>query len=73
MKLPGSRKAAGAPKDTPPSVRGVNYSNSPVLVSRTPVGRSKLLVALIGLGFCVLLGRAAYVQVFGADFYLKQG
>ena len=73
MKLPGSRKAAAAPKGTPPSVRGVNYSNSPVLVSRTPVGRSKLLVALVGLGFCVLLGRAAYVQVFGADFYLKQG
>ncbi len=75
MKLPGRRAGAAAGKDTtsPPSVRGVNYSNSPLLVSRTPVGRSKLLVAMVGLGFCVLLGRAAYVQVIGAPFYLKQG
>ena len=77
MKLPGRRAGASAGKDAasrvPPSVRGLNYSNSPLLVSRTPVGRSKLLVAMVGLGFCVLLGRAAYVQVIGASFYLKQG
>ena len=77
MKLPGRRAGAAAGKDAasrvPPSVRGLNYSSSALLVSRTPVGRSKLLVALVGLGFCVLLGRAAYVQVIGASFYLKQG
>ena len=32
-----------------------------------------MLVALVGLGFCVLLGRALYVQVIGSSFYLKQG
>jgi cell division protein FtsI (penicillin-binding protein 3) len=77
MKWPGRRAGASAGKEAttrvPPSVRGLDYSNSPLLVSRTPVGRSKLLVALVGLGFCVLLGRAAYVQVIGAPFYLKQG
>ena len=39
--------------------RSLNYSTSPLLASQTPPWRSKLLVALVGLGFCVLIGRAA--------------
>ncbi len=55
------------------SVRNVSYSTSPLLASRTPPWRSKFLVALVGLSFLVLLGRAVYVQIIGADFFLKQG
>jgi cell division protein FtsI (penicillin-binding protein 3) len=53
--------------------RAINYASSPLLASRTPVSRSKLLVALVGLGFCVLIGKALYVQVIEAPFYIKQG
>src|SRR5215210_7241952 len=56
-----------------PSVRSVRYSTSPLLASRTPPWRSKFLVALVGLSFCVLLGRAVYVQIVGSAFFLKQG
>ncbi|MEP7059028.1 MAG: penicillin-binding protein 2, partial [Caldimonas sp.] len=55
------------------SVRSVTYSTSPLLASRTPPWRSKFLVALVGLSFCVLLGRALYVQIVGAAFFLRQG
>lgn len=53
--------------------RGVVYSSSPLLASKTPPWRSKFLVALVGLGFLVLLGRAVYVQIAGAEFFQKQG
>ncbi|MBL0727963.1 penicillin-binding protein 2 [Piscinibacter sp. HJYY11] len=49
------------------------YSTSPLLASKTPPWRSKFLVGLVGLGFCVLAGRAVYVQIVGNDFFLKQG
>jgi cell division protein FtsI (penicillin-binding protein 3) len=55
------------------SVKSVSYSTSPLLATPTPPWRSKLLVALVGLGFSVLLGRAAYVQIIDAPFFLKQG
>ena len=55
------------------AVRGVNYSSSPLLASKTPPWRSRLLVFLVGLAFLVLLGRALYVQVMAADFFLKKG
>ena len=55
------------------NVRSVNYSTSPLLASKTPPWRSKFLVALVGLSFCVLLGRALYVQVIGSSFFQKQG
>ena len=55
------------------SVRSVNYSTSPLLAAPTPPWRSKLLVALVGLGFALLLGRAVYVQILDASFFLKQG
>ncbi|MEN9544877.1 MAG: hypothetical protein RLZZ598_1710 [Pseudomonadota bacterium] len=54
-------------------VRSVRYSTSPLLASKTPPWRSKFLVATIGLGFVVLIGRAVYVQVIGTDFYQQQG
>ncbi|MEO8154391.1 MAG: penicillin-binding protein 2 [Rhizobacter sp.] len=55
------------------NVRAVMYSTSPLLASKTPPWRSKFLVGLVGLGFCVLAGRAVYVQIIGNDFFLKQG
>ncbi|MFM8863864.1 MAG: peptidoglycan D,D-transpeptidase FtsI family protein [Limnohabitans sp.] len=54
-------------------VRSVQLGSSPLLASKTPVWRSKLIVAAIALGFIGLIGRAAYVQVIENDFYIKQG
>ena len=53
--------------------RSVAYTSSPLLASRTPVWRSKMIVAGIALGFLGLAGRAAWVQVFGNSFFQKQG
>ncbi|WP_225780971.1 penicillin-binding protein 2 [Xenophilus sp. Marseille-Q4582] len=55
------------------SRRSVRYTTSPLLASKTPVWRSKFIVAAIALGFVVLAARAAYVQVIGNDFYQRQG
>lgn len=51
----------------------VRYATSPLLASKTPPWRSKFIVATVGLAFAVLIGRAAYVQVIGTDFYQRQG
>ena len=53
--------------------RSVAYSSSPLLASRTPVWRSKFIVAAIAAGFVALAGRAAWVQVYANDFFQKQG
>lgn len=53
--------------------RSVLYSSSPLLASKTPVWRSKLIVAGIALAFAGLAGRAAYIQIFGNAFFQKQG
>ncbi len=53
--------------------RSVSYSSSPLLASKTPPWRSKLLVALVGLGSCVLVGRAVTIQIVNNQFYLDQG
>ncbi|MES2958098.1 MAG: penicillin-binding protein 2 [Pseudomonadota bacterium] len=53
--------------------RSVSYSSSPLLASKTPPWRSKFLVALVGLGSCVLLGRAVHIQIVGNQFYRDQG
>ena len=53
--------------------RSVQYTSSPLLASKTPVWRSKLIVAAIALAFAGLAGRAAYVQVLGNEFFQKQG
>ncbi|MES2423578.1 MAG: penicillin-binding protein 2 [Pseudomonadota bacterium] len=55
------------------STRSIRYTSSPLLASKTPVWRSKFIVAAIALGFCGLVGRAAYVQVIGNTFFQKQG
>ncbi len=44
-----------------------------MLASKTPVWRSKFIVAGIAVAFAGLAGRAAYVQVFGNDFFQRQG
>ncbi len=53
--------------------KSVLYTSSPLLASKTPVWRSKLIVAGIAVAFAGLAGRAAYVQVFGNDFFQRQG
>jgi len=53
--------------------RSVLYSSSPLLASKTPVWRSKFIVAGIALAFVGLAGRAAYVQVFANEFFQRQG
>jgi cell division protein FtsI (penicillin-binding protein 3) len=53
--------------------RSLAYTSSPLLASKTPVWRSKLIVAAIAIGFLTLAGRAAWVQVFANDFFQKQG
>lgn len=51
----------------------VRYATSPLLASRTPPWRVKFMIAAIGLGFAVLIGRAAWIQIIHNDFYLQQG
>ena len=53
--------------------KSVLYTSSPLLASKTPVWRSKLIVAGIALAFAGLACRAAYVQVFNNDFFQRQG
>ncbi len=53
--------------------RGVQYTSSPLLASRTPVWRSKLVVGAIALAFVGLAARAAYIQVVANDFFQRQG
>jgi len=53
--------------------RSVRYSSSPLLASKTPVWRSKFIVAAIALGFAGLAARAAHIQIFGNEFFQRQG
>jgi len=53
--------------------RSVRYTSSPLLASRTPVWRSKFVVAAIALAFGGLVARAAYIQVYANDFFQRQG
>jgi cell division protein FtsI (penicillin-binding protein 3) len=68
------RRLRGQPrrqsKGAMPTVR---YATSPLLASRTPPWRVKFLIGAIGLGFAVLIGRAAWIQIIHNDFYLQQG
>ncbi|MCH7341852.1 penicillin-binding protein 2 [Pelomonas sp. CA6] len=72
MKL-GRGKEGGQPRAARNVARSVRYSTSPLLASKTPPWRSRFLVALVGLSFAGLLGRAAYVQLIGEDFFQRQG
>lgn len=53
--------------------RSIAYTSSPLLASRTPVWRSKLVVAAIGFAFVALAARASYIQVIANDFFQRQG
>lgn len=53
--------------------RSINYASSPLLTSKTPVWRSKFIVAVIALGFLGLIGRASYIQVINNNFFKRQG
>ena len=53
--------------------RSVRYSSSPLLASKTPVWRSTFIVAAIALGFAGLAARAAHIQIFGNEFFQRQG
>lgn len=52
---------------------GISYASSPLLASKTPVWRSKFIVAAIAIGFAALAGRAVYIQVINNQFFKKQG
>ena len=53
--------------------RSILYASSPLLASKTPVWRSKFIVAGIALAFTGLAARAAYIQIFANDFFQRQG
>ena len=55
------------------SSKSVLYTSSPLLASKTPVWRSKFIVALIALAFTALALRAAYIQVYANAFFQRQG
>ena len=55
------------------SSKSVLYTSSPLLASKTPVWRSKFIVALIALAFIGLAVRAAYIQVYANEFFQRQG
>ena len=52
---------------------GISYASSPLLASKTPVWRSKFIVAALAIGFLALAGRAVYIQVINNQFFKKQG
>ena len=53
--------------------RSLRYATSPLLASKTPPWRSRFVVLLVGLGFAILLGRAAYVQIIATQFFQFEG
>lgn len=55
------------------NTRPVIYASSPLLASKAPMWRSRFVVAVLALGFLGLAAKAAYVQVFDNDFFLRQG
>lgn len=52
---------------------GIQYTTSSLLADRTPAWRSHFVMVVMALGFVVLVARAAYVQIIGSDFFLRQG
>ncbi|HEY8049981.1 MAG TPA: penicillin-binding protein 2 [Ramlibacter sp.] len=55
------------------SSRSVIYTSSPLLASKTPVWRSRFIVGALAVSFLALAVRAAWIQVWGNDFFQKQG
>jgi cell division protein FtsI (penicillin-binding protein 3) len=56
-----------------PKDAGLSFVSSPLLKSPTPVGRSRLLLAVVALAFVGLLARAFYVQIYADAFYQAKG
>ncbi|NDH51337.1 MAG: penicillin-binding protein 2 [Betaproteobacteria bacterium] len=54
-------------------IRSVPYTSSPLLASRTPVWRSKLVVAVVAISFIGLAARAVHIQIIENAFYQRQG
>ena len=67
------RRGTSASSRAAASVKSFSYSTSPLLATPTPPWRSKLLVAAVGFGFCILLGRAGWVQGIHAPFFQQKG
>ncbi len=53
--------------------QAVSFTSSPLLASKTPLWRSKLVLIAFGAAFAGLGARAAYVQVIHQSFYQRQG
>jgi len=52
---------------------GMRFTPSPLLTAKTPVWRSKFIVAGLALAFLGLTARAVYVQVLDTSFFQRQG
>lgn len=66
----GLRERLATPRRAP---QGAKYASSPLLAAKTPIWRSRFLVVGVGLTFCLLIGRAVYIQVVNQDFFQRQG
>ncbi|MGN7980347.1 peptidoglycan D,D-transpeptidase FtsI family protein [Burkholderia sp. 22313] len=60
-------------KKTHPADPYAAATKHPMLASRLPMWRSKLVVIMVSLGFAALIGRAFWIQVANQDFYVGQG
>ena len=54
-------------------MRAFRYGSAALLAMRTPVWRSKFIVAMLALAFLGLIARAAHVQVFNNQFFQEKG
>jgi cell division protein FtsI (penicillin-binding protein 3) len=61
------------PINTQRQGQAVSFASSPLLASKTPLWRSKLVLVVFGAAFIGLGARAAYVQVIHQSFYQRQG
>ncbi|MEK6297314.1 MAG: penicillin-binding protein 2, partial [Paraburkholderia tropica] len=57
----------------PPRDPHATATRHPMLASKLPAWRSKLIVFITFSAFAALAGRALWVQVVNHDFYVKQG
>lgn len=48
-------------------------AKNPALALKLPIGRSRVLLGLLSLGFAVLIGRAVWLQVLNEDFLQRKG
>jgi cell division protein FtsI (penicillin-binding protein 3) len=55
------------------AARASRAHGNPLLRARMPAWRSRLVVALVALGFLGLVARAAHLQLFSHDYLQRQG